>query len=95
MVSPRLLLEFARGQVLVRRALLEVENEEQRVDGELAEQRLLLEDRRRMGREVRRRAVRVARHVLLRAVSVQGGGQIGKRSGQQRQLVLELVRGSA
>ena len=36
-VSPALLLELARREVLVRRALLEVEDEEERVDGQFIE----------------------------------------------------------
>lgn len=63
-VSPQLLLELTRGEVLLVGALLVVEDEEQRVRVELGEDGRVLENWGWQLREGGRRRVRVLRRVL-------------------------------
>eukprot|EP01136_Pigoraptor_vietnamica_P030773 Opistho-1_new@8644 len=71
---PALLLELSRSQVLLVRALLVVEDKEERVRVELVKVRGVLEHRRRHLRVVRRRRVRVLRDVDLCPLRVNGLG---------------------
>ena len=82
-VPPRLLFELARGQVLVGGALLEVENEEQRVDRQLLEQGGVIEDGWGGGGEVGGGAIRVAGGVGLGPVGVGGVGEVVERRVEQ------------
>lgn len=87
-VSPRLLFQLASGEVLVRSALLEVEDEEERICGELFKDSGVVKHGGRNRGEVRRGAVRVARGVLLRSLRVSRVGRVS----QTRLEHLEVVQ---
>lgn len=90
-VSPRLLLELARGQVLVGSALLEVEDEEERVRGKLLEDGRVVEDRGGYRGEAGRRAVRVPRRILVGSFRIAGIWGVPEARLQHRQLVAVTI----
>mmetsp|Transcript_1314 Transcript_1314/g.2706 ORF Transcript_1314/g.2706 Transcript_1314/m.2706 type:complete len:205 (-) Transcript_1314:194-808(-) len=96
-VSPRLLLQLARRQVLLVCALLVVKNEEERVHVELFKHGGRVEDRRGRLREGAGRGVWVSRHVCLRPLRVGRLGHVEQRQVEHLQHVcvglLRLVRG--
>ncbi len=82
-VAPRLLLQFARGEeqrlLIVRPALVKVKHEEERVELKLVDQRRrVVKHERGRRREAGRRAVGIARDVLLGTAWARDGETGGK-----------------
>jgi hypothetical protein len=90
MVSPALLLQLARRQVLVGSALLEVEDEEEGVHGQALEQKRVVEDGSGNGGEIVGRVVGFAREIGLRAGGVEWVGQMAQRGLQLTQTQLRV-----
>ena len=83
MVAPRLLLQLPRGEVLLVRTLLVIEDEEERIRVELVEGRRRVEHgSRSLGEGVWRR-VGIARHICPRPLRVARLRLVQQRHGQE------------
>lgn len=91
MIPPRLLLQFACSQILMRRTLLEVEHEEECIGRKFLEDCRVIKDRSWDRRETRWGVVRVARSVWFRSLGVSGVGGVPQAGLKHRQVVHVVV----